>query len=94
MSHSTPAAMDELSAHPTMRVINNETLCWDEQLELYTWCKMPIFSVPVSKYERSASVIQGFSERWAPGCMKLGEKVAFCLPSAGRRMQLIHLSFT
>ena len=57
MSHSTPAAMDELSAHPTMRVFNNETLCWDERLELYTWCKMPIFSVPVSKYEQSASWI-------------------------------------
>ena len=67
MAHSTPAAMDELSAHPTMRVINNETLCWDEQLELYTWCKMPIFSVPVSKYELSA-----YSCRLYRGALKGG----------------------
>ena len=29
-----------------------------------------------------------------PGCVKLGEKDVFCLPSVGRRMQLIHLIFT
>ena len=34
------------------------------------------------------------TERWGPGCVKLGEKVAFCWPSAGRRTQLIHLIFT
>ena len=32
--------------------------------------------------------------RWAPGCVKYGEKVVFCLPCAGRRTQLIHLIFT
>ena len=38
--------------------------------------------------------IQGCSARWAPGCVKLGEKVAFCLPSAGRRTQLFQLIFS
>ena len=42
--------MDETLAIPTMMVIDNETFCWDEQLQSYTWCKMPIYSVPVSKY--------------------------------------------
>ena len=40
------------------------------------------------------SVIQGCSKRWAPGCMKSGERVVFCLPEAGRRMQLFHPIFT
>ena len=44
--------MDESSGIPTMMVIDNETFCWDEQLQGYTWCKMPIFSVPVSKSKR------------------------------------------
>ena len=34
--------------------------------------------------------VQGCTKRWAPGCVILGEKVAFCLPIAGRRMQLFH----
>ena len=38
--------------------------------------------------------LQGCSKRWAPGCVKLGEKVVFCLPTAGRRTQLFHLIFT
>ena len=41
--------MDEISGNPTMMVIDNETFCWDEELKSYTWCKMPIFSVPVGK---------------------------------------------
>ena len=28
--------------------------------------------------------LQGISKRLFPGCVKSGEKVAFCLPSAGR----------
>ena len=31
--------------------------------------------------------IQGTSKRLFPGCVKSGEKVAFCLPSAGRKTQ-------
>ena len=42
----------------------------------------------------SLAQLQGISKRWVPGCVKLGEKVAFCLPTAGRRTQLFHLIFT
>ena len=35
------------------------------------------------------SALQGCTKRWAPGCVKLGEKVAFCLPSEGRKTQYI-----
>ena len=42
----------------------------------------------------SINVIKGCTKRWAPGSVKLGEKVAFCLPTTGRRMQLFHLIFT
>ena len=40
--------------------------------------------------------LQGISKRWAPapGCVKLDEKVAICLPTAGRRTQLFHHIFT
>ena len=38
--------------------------------------------------------VQGISKRWTPGCVKKGGKVAFCLPTAGRRAQLSHLIFT
>ena len=31
--------------------------------------------------------LQGTSKRLFPGCVKLGEKVAFCLPTAGRKTQ-------
>ena len=37
---------------------------------------------------------QGTSKERFPGCVKLGEKVAFCLPTAGRRTQFYHLIFT
>ena len=37
--------------------------------------------------------VQGCSKRWAPGCVKLGEQVAFCLPFAGSRTHLFHLIF-
>ena len=40
------------------------------------------------------SVRTGCSKRRAQGCVKLGVKVMFCLPSAGRRTQLFHLIFT
>ena len=29
-----------------------------------------------------------------PGCVKLSDLVAFCLPTAGRKTQLFHLIFT
>ena len=38
--------------------------------------------------------IQGCTKRLFPGFVKLGEKVAFCLPNAGRRTQFFHLIFT
>ena len=38
--------------------------------------------------------IQGCTKITFPGCVKLGEKVAFCLPTAGRRMPLFRLIFT
>ena len=38
--------------------------------------------------------LEGISKRWAPGCVKLSENVAFWLSSAGRRTQLFHLIFT
>ena len=39
----------------------------------------PLWTYPMSK--------QGISKRLFPGCVKSGEKVAFCLPSAGRKTQ-------
>ena len=39
-------------------------------------------------------LLQGWPKRWAPGCVKLGDKIAFCLPTAGRRTQIFHLIFT
>ena len=38
--------------------------------------------------------IQGTSKRLFQGFVKLGEKVAFCLPTAGRRTQFVHPKFT
>jgi len=38
--------------------------------------------------------IQGTYKKRFPGCVKLGEKVAFCLPTAGRRTQFFHPIFT
>ena len=38
--------------------------------------------------------VQGFSKRLLPGCVKLGEKVAFCLPTAGTRTLFFHPIFT
>ena len=43
---------------------------------------------------KSEFTLQGVSKKWAPGCVKLDEKVRFCLPSAGRRTQLFHHIFT
>ena len=37
---------------------------------------------------------QGTSKERFPGCVKLSEKVAFCLPTAGRRTQFFHPIFT
>ena len=42
----------------------------------------------------SMNELQGIPKRSAPGCVKKGEKVAFYLPTAGRRVQLLHLIFT
>ena len=38
--------------------------------------------------------LQGTSKERFPGCVKLGKKVAFCLPTAGRRSQFYHPMFT
>ena len=38
--------------------------------------------------------LQGISKRLFPGCVKLVEKVAFCLPAAGRETQFFHFTFT
>ena len=38
--------------------------------------------------------LQGTSKRLFPGCVKLGEKVVFCLHTAGRKAQLFYLIFT
>ena len=38
--------------------------------------------------------LQRISKELFPGCVKLGEKVAFCLPTAGRRTQFFHPIFT
>ena len=38
--------------------------------------------------------VQGISKRWASGCVKLGEKVAFYLPTAGRKTQFFPPSFS
>ena len=37
--------------------------------------------------------LQGTSKERFPGCVKLDEKVAFCLPTAGRRRNLFHPNF-
>ena len=42
----------------------------------------------------STSTLQGISKRLFPGCVKSGEKVAFCLPSAGRNTQCFHHIFS
>ena len=38
--------------------------------------------------------VQGISKRLFPDCMKSGEKVAFCLPSAGRKTLCFHHIFS
>ena len=38
--------------------------------------------------------LQGACKECFPGCVKLDEKVAFCLPTAGRRRNLSHPKFT
>ena len=38
--------------------------------------------------------LQGCTKRLFPGCVKLDERVAFCLPTAGRRTQFFHPIFT
>ena len=35
-------------------------------------------------------IVQGTSKRLFPGCVKSGEKVAFCLPTSGRQTQFFH----
>ena len=41
--------------------------------------------------------VQGWTKRLFPGCVKFGEEVSYCLPSAGRNMQnfspLIHATW-
>ena len=43
---------------------------------------------------KSPSHLQVISKRLSPGCVKLHEKIAFCLPSAGRKTQFSHFTFT
>ena len=39
---------------PNMTVIDNTTYCWDESLNVYTWCQNDsLYSVPLSEYSRS-----------------------------------------
>ena len=38
--------------------------------------------------------IQGCTKRWAQGYVRLGAKVAFCSPAAGKRMQFLNPIFT
>ena len=38
--------------------------------------------------------VQGWTKRLFPGCVKLGEEVAFCLPFAGRKTQFFQPIFT
>ena len=38
--------------------------------------------------------VQGTSKRLFPGCVKSGEKVVFCSPSAGRKTQCFHHTST
>ena len=38
--------------------------------------------------------LQGTSKKRFPGCVNFGEKVAFCLPTAGKRAQFFHPIFT
>ena len=40
-----------------------------------------------------SSLVQGISKRLFPGCVKSSEKVAFCLPSAGRITLFFHYIF-
>ena len=47
-----------------------------------------------SPYVCHLKELQGCTKRWALGCVKLGGKVVFCLPSADRRKQIFHLIFT
>ena len=53
---------------------------------------------PVQHFDRrgnySALHLQGTSKERFPGCVKSFEKVAFCLPIAGRRRNLFHPKFT
>ena len=41
----------------------------------------------------AAADLQGCTKRWSPGCVSLDEKVAFCLPTTGRRTQLFQPTF-
>ena len=57
--------------------------------------KCKLFGLFYSSINPGATVtLQGISIRLFPGCMKLGEKVAFCLPSAGKKMQCFHHIFS
>ena len=38
--------------------------------------------------------VQGISKERFPSCVKLGEKVVFCLPSEGRKTQFFHPLFS
>ena len=43
---------------------------------------------------RGGPQIQGISRERFPGCVKLGEKVAFCLPTATKKTQFFNLVLT
>lgn len=43
---------------PNMTVIDNTTYCWDESLNVYTWCQNDrLYSVPLSEYSSLYSPI-------------------------------------
>ena len=51
-------------------------------------------SVQIIISKSTPNPVQGCTKRLFPGLEKLGEKVAFFLPTAGRRTQFFHLIFT
>ena len=71
-------------------ILLTNTKCW-QGLATPKNLGCPFF---FSELQRKSSIIQGISKRGTPGCVKEGERVVFCLPTAGRRAQLFHLIFS
>ena len=49
---------------------------------------------PRTRSPESVHRVQGISKERLPGCVKSSEKVAFCLPTAGRKTQFFQPSFS